>query len=59
MPLHPVTLFGDGLFVFTGSLLGMVSTFLVGRLLMALDAVFDNARENASPQRAARGGRRN
>lgn len=57
--LHPVIMVGWGLFAVTGSLLGMVGIFVVGRLLMDLNALFGNARENARQQWFQRGGRLN
>ncbi|BCS34579.1 hypothetical protein TBR22_A38070 [Luteitalea sp. TBR-22] len=57
--LHPVIMFGYGLFAITGSLLGMVGLFVVGRLLMDLNAMFGNAREGARKQWFERGGRLN
>jgi hypothetical protein len=57
--LHPVIMFGYLIFGITGSLAGMVMIFIVGRLLMDLNALRSGTRERARNQWMQRGGRLN
>lgn len=54
--LHPVIMFGYLLFAVTGSLAGMLVIFVVGRLLMDLNALRRGTRERARKQWMQRGG---
>ena len=57
--LHPVIMFGYILFGITGSLTGMVTIFIAGRLLMDLLALRSGTRERARRQWMHRSGRIN